>query len=75
MMAVQGFQLVVDRFEDDVLALAYYIKDRDVICGKYKLVKSIEATVGGVRVDLTNVVSRSQTPRVRVWLRETITNV
>ena len=55
MMAVQGFQSVVDRFEDDVLALAYYIKDRDVICGKYKLAKSIEATVGGVRVDLTNV--------------------
>ena len=36
-MAVQeenDFQLVIDRFEDDVLALAYYIKDRDVICGE-----------------------------------------
>ena len=38
MMAVQeenDFQPVIDRFEDDVLALAYYIKDRDVICGEY----------------------------------------
>ena len=44
MMAVQeenDFQPVIDRFEDDVLALAYYIKDRDVICGEYKFSKSI----------------------------------
>ena len=43
-MAVQAensFQPVIDRFEDDILALAYYIKDRDVICGEYKYAKSI----------------------------------
>ena len=45
MMAVQDFQPVIDRFEDDVLALAYYIKDRDVICGEYKFAKSIYYTV------------------------------
>ena len=44
MMAVQddnSFQSVINRFEDDVLALAYYIKDRDVICGEYKYAKSV----------------------------------
>ena len=44
MMAAQeanDFQPVIDRFEDDVLALAYYIKDRDVICGEYKFARSI----------------------------------
>jgi hypothetical protein len=35
------FQSVIDRFEDDVLALAYYINDRDVICGEYKFAKNI----------------------------------
>ena len=34
------FQSVVDRFEDDVLALAYYTKDRDVICGEYNLLRT-----------------------------------
>ena len=33
------FQQVIDRFEDDVLSLAYYTKDRDVICGEYKSVQ------------------------------------
>ena len=33
------FQSVIDRFEDDVLALAYYVNDRDVICGEYKFMK------------------------------------
>ena len=31
-----SFQPVMNCFEDDVLTLAYYIKDRDVICGEYK---------------------------------------
>ena len=44
MMAAQeenDIQPVIDHFEDDVLALAYYIKDRDVICGEYKFARSI----------------------------------
>ena len=41
MQEENDFQPVIDRFEDDVLALAYYIKDRDVICGEYKFAKSI----------------------------------
>ena len=39
MQAENSFQPVIDRFEDDVLALAYYIKDRDVICGEYNFAK------------------------------------
>ena len=47
MMALQDddFQLVVDRFEDDILALAYYIKDRDVICGEYNLLRAFNTKV------------------------------
>ena len=48
MMALQDdndFQLAVDRFEDDVLALAYYIKERDVICCEYNLLRAFNTKV------------------------------
>ena len=35
-----SLQSVTNRFEDDVLTLAYYIKDRDLICGEYKFAEN-----------------------------------
>jgi hypothetical protein len=48
------FQPVIDRFEDDVLTLAYYINDRDVICGEYKFAKNI-LKLYGVHVPILNL--------------------